>query len=43
MVSMMNVRKDLLKFVTLDKVFSISTVSWIKGLITAVGISCVII
>ena len=32
MVSMMNVRKDLLKFATLDRASSISSASWVRGL-----------
>lgn len=33
MVSMMNVRKDLLKFAMLDRASSISSASWVRGLI----------
>ena len=33
MVSMMNVRKDLLKFVMLERAAAIISLSWIKGLV----------
>ena len=32
MISMMNVRKDLLKFAMLDRASSISSASWVRGL-----------
>ena len=42
MVSMMNVRKDLLKFATLDRAFSISSASWVRGLMN-IGLTCFVV
>ena len=42
MVSMMNVRKDLLKFATLDRASSISSASWVRGLMI-IGLTCFVI
>ena len=42
MVSMMNVRKDLLKFVMLERAAAIISLSWIRGLVFIQVTSCVV-
>ena len=42
MVSMMNIRKDLLKFVMLERAAAIISLSWIRGLIFIQVTSCVV-
>ena len=42
MVSMMNVRKDLLKFVMLERAAAIISLSWIRSLIFIHVTSCVV-
>ncbi len=39
---MMNVRKDLLKFAALDRASSISSASWVRGLMI-IGLTCFVV